>query len=121
MDEINKLFGLMGTDFNALASAMLESMIQNINEKIPDVPASFWDNYRRNLDTESLRKSYMDIYKRHFTPQEMSGLIKFYESPLGRKSVKCGQQITQESQAASEAYFNSLVKEVVEELLAENS
>jgi hypothetical protein len=121
MDETNKLFALTGTDFNVLASTMLESMIQNISEKIPDIPASFWDKHRRNLDTESLRGSYTDIYKRHFTPQEISGLIKFYESPLGRKAAKCEQQITQEGQAASEAYFNSLVKEVMEELLAEDS
>jgi hypothetical protein len=120
MNEINKLFDLMGIDFDTITSAMLESMIENVKEKIPDIPASFWDKYRKNLDTESLRTSYVDIYKRHYTQEEIADLVKFFESPLGRKSTKVELQIAQEFQAINAAYFESLAKEVVEEMLAED-
>ena len=121
MNEINKLFDSMGFDFNARVSAMLENLIENIKEKLPDIPDSFWDKYRKNLDTESLRSIYVDIYKSHYTQEEIAGLITFYESPLGRKSINANSQIAQESQAIYEAYFGSLTKEVNEELLAESS
>ena len=121
MSEINRLFDLMGLDFNAMASAVLENMIKDLDEKNMNIPASFWDKYRKNPDSESLRNLYVDIYKRHYTQEEIAGLIKFNESPIGRKSAEVNQQITQESQAISEVYFQSLIKEVVEELLAEDS
>ena len=123
MDEINKLFNLMGLDLNAVVSPMLESMAENIR-KNPDIPASFWkfwDEYRKNPDIESLRNLYVDIYKRHYTQEEIAGLIRFYETPLGRKSTEKNQQITQECQTIGAAYFESLAQEVAEELLAEDS
>lgn len=125
MNEINKLFDLMGIDINTMASTglenMIENMVNNIKEKFPDthIPESFWDKYRKNPDTESLRKLLAAIYERHYTQEEIAGLIKFYESPLGRKSVQANAQITQESQANAIAYYESLVQEVVKELIEE--
>jgi hypothetical protein len=124
--EINKLFSLMGVDFSAIASTdlepMIESMIGNLQKEFPDfsIPESFWDKYRKDPDIESLRSLYVAIYNRHYTREEIAGLIAFYESPLGRKSVQVNPQITQETQAVTQAYFESLIKETVEELIAED-
>ena len=124
-NEIRKLFNLMGTDFNALVSNWLDETIKNVKEQHPDIPESdaalFRDTIRKNIDIENLRNQYAAIYKRYFTQEEIAGLIKFYESPLGRKSINANQQITQESQAISVVYFESLSNEVIEELVAENS
>jgi len=131
MDEINKLLNLMEFDLDGMLSAMVENMVENMKEKAekeyPDIPGSFWnsfrDKFRKDLDneSESLHNLLVDIYKRHFTREEIAGLIKFYESPLGRKLNKDNQQITQEIQAKSVTYFDSLAKEVIEELIEEDS
>jgi len=120
MSEINKLFSLMNVDFNAVASAMLESMIENAKGQFPDIPTSVWDKYRKNLGAESLRNLYADIYVRHYSQNEIAGLVKFYESPLGRKSVKANLQITQESQVISETYFEALGGQIMKELHADD-
>jgi hypothetical protein len=119
--EIYRLFNAMGTDFGAIASSMLEAMIENIRKEIPTgtIPESFWDKYRKNLDTESLRSLYVAIYNRHYTREDIAGLIAFFESPLGRKSVQNNPQVGQESQTVSTAYFESLQKEIVAELIEE--
>jgi len=125
MDEIDKLFNLMGIDFNAMVSTMVEDMKENAKKQSPDIPDSFWDSFwgkfRKELDNESPRNFLVDIYKRHFTDDEIAGLIKFYESPLGHKSAKVNQQITQETQAISVSYFESLGKEIAKELIVEDS
>jgi hypothetical protein len=121
MDEINKLFNLTGLDVHAVASGMFEYLVENSKETMPDIPASYWDKYRNSLETESLYNNYVAIYKRHYTDEEIADLIKFYESPLGSKSVKANQQITQETQANAQVYFESLGKAVATELLTEDS
>ncbi|MDR0304914.1 MAG: DUF2059 domain-containing protein [Chitinispirillales bacterium] len=121
MNETHKLFYLMGFDFNVITSQMLEPMIEHVNEQIPNISDSFWDKFRNDLDAESLRKMYADIYEQHFTHKEISDLIEFHESVLGKKTVKANQQIALESQAISSAYFEALGNEVMKELLAENN
>jgi hypothetical protein len=124
-NEINKLFNMMGLDFSAIASQMLEECIKNAQEQNPDVPeseiTSFRDMFRKNMDIEILRNLYVTVYSRHYTLEEILGLIKFYESPLGRKSIQVDQKIFQETQAVTEAYYKSLAKEIFEELMEENS
>ena len=40
------------------------------------------------------------IYARHFSTDDIQGLIQFYESPLGQRVVKTMPQVTQESESA---------------------
>jgi uncharacterized protein len=40
------------------------------------------------------------VYAKNFTLEEIQGLVKFYESPLGQRVVKVLPQVIQESQAA---------------------
>jgi hypothetical protein len=124
-NEINKLLNMMGLDFNAIASQMLEVVIENIKEKNPNISASdivsFQNMAYKNMDIESLRNQYVIIYNNHYSREEIAGLIAFYESSLGRKSPLVNSQISQESDAVYQAYFESLSKEVIEELAAEDS
>jgi hypothetical protein len=123
--EIYKLFDAMGTDFGAIASEMIEamigSMIESIQEEIPDatIPESFWDKYRKNPDTESLRSLYVAIYNRRYTREDIIRLITFHESPLGRKLDQANSQLTKEIETISAAYFESIQKEILAELIEE--
>jgi len=124
-NEINKLLNMMGIDLNVVVSNWLEETIKNIQAQNPNFSASdlalFRDMIKKNVDIESLRSLYAAIYKNHFTQEEIAGLIKFYESPLGRRSIEANLKINQESQASIETYINSLAQEVAEELIEEDS
>jgi len=121
--DLNKLFDFMGVDFSLMASAMVEGLIENAKKQMPDIPASVLGKARLNLnkETENLRGRYMDIYKRHYAQEEIAGLIRFFESPLGNKYAKCGPQISQEGQSVTQAYFESLTHAVLEEMFGEGS
>ena len=124
MRGIDKLFSVMEINFNAVAETMRENMIENVKREHPEIPDSevdaFRDVFNKNADIGSLCGLYADIYERHYTQEEIVGLINYFESPLGRKSVKVNPQITQESIGLSQAYFESLSKEVMEELFEEH-
>jgi len=119
MDEINKLFSLMGVDLDAMMSAMLEEMRKNMKEECPDIPDSFMDEFSKDLDKEDLRDIQTTIYKRHFTQEDIAGLIKFYESPLCHKLAIFNSEFTRESQDATTAYYESLTTEIIKELAEE--
>jgi hypothetical protein len=64
------------------------------------------------VDIDSLLYQMVPIYSRYYTREEITGLIAFYETPLGRKFVKEVPQILQEGGAANQAWIQRLVEEM---------
>jgi hypothetical protein len=122
-NEINKLFNMMGFNFGAIASQMLEAGIENAQEQNPNFTEADFTELRyvtsHNKAIEILRTQYATVYNRHYSREEIAGLIAFYESPVGCKSVQANPQIDQDIGSAFQDYFNSLRKEVEDELTAE--
>ena len=122
---IDRLLNLMGIDFNAIVSNWLDETIKNINAQNPSIPESelalFRETLRQNIDIKELHNRYAAIYNRYFTQDEIAELIKFYENPLGQKALAADQQINQDIQAISVAYFESISNEVIQEMVAEES
>ena len=114
----------MNIDFNAIVSNWLDETIKNVKEQHPDVPEDYITLFRetilKNLDIENMRNHYAAVYKRYFSQEEISRFIAFYENPLGKKSAKVNPQITQESMVHCQAYIDSLVKEVLEEIFTDD-
>jgi hypothetical protein len=121
MDIIEKLFTLMGIDFHAIAIFMLDSFIENLKQ-MPDayvIPKEFWEKKRNNIDFRELKKGYIEVYAQRYTLEEISQLIKFYESPIGKKSLIANQKITQEIQENMQIFFEKLGEEVANEIFEE--
>ena len=126
MNEVDRLFAVSKMDFNEIALNIFENMVSNIKGKFseipdaPDIPDSFWDKYRNNLDVDGLRMMLKNIYQRHLTPDEISGIIKFWESPIGQKSKQAEPIINEKIQQIGNAYFEALASEVIKEMIEEN-
>ena len=54
------------------------------------------------------------VYAKHFTNEELDGLIAFYESPVGAKTVRVMPQITREAMQIGQAWGQSLGPTIVE-------
>ncbi|AND68671.1 hypothetical protein ATSB10_12170 [Dyella thiooxydans] len=81
--QVRELMGLFGTD--RMFQQMNAQMAAMMGKQLPCVPASYWNGFLDDQATRELSAKLVPIYQRHFTEQDVRGLLKFYRSPLGKK------------------------------------
>lgn len=83
--QVRELFQLMHMDrmFDQMNTQMGGVMAQ----AVPCVPATYWQGFIDAHGGEQLLTQMVPIYQRHFTAEDVSGLLKFYRSPLGQKVI----------------------------------
>jgi len=83
VSQIRELMGMFGTQ--RMFQQMNAQMAEMMGKQLPCVPAGFWNGFLDDAATRDLTDKLVPIYQRHFTEQDVRGLLKFYRSPLGRK------------------------------------
>jgi uncharacterized protein len=68
---------------------------------------------------KTTREIYAPLFERHYTEDEVKGLIAFYKSPLGKKVLKVMPSMTAEALAKSNEVVNPKIMDVVQEIIAE--
>jgi hypothetical protein len=104
--DLKKLFKLMQTDkmIDGMMNNILPTLKQQARTQIQGADASKkFDRYMDFLmaETKELCKKLVDeemvkIYDKHFTQEEVKDLIKFYESPTGKKILDVTPDITKD-------------------------
>lgn len=69
-------------------------------EQLPKFMETFSQKYVPNAPASAVTDAIVPIYAKAFTMEEIQGLTKFYESPLGQHAVQVMPQVSQESQFA---------------------
>jgi len=62
----------------------------------------------------------VSVYDKHFTHEEIKGLLQFYGSPLGQKVAAEMPKISREIQSATRAAGDKAAKEALAELKRQN-
>lgn len=101
---IRRLLELTGAAKLALQS--MEQMVPSQRAVNPQVPAAFWDAFLAHArrDVSQLVDSLVPVYAAHFTKAELDELVRFYESPIGRRMSAVQPMITQESMQAGQRW-----------------
>lgn len=73
------------------------------NEKGQAFVTSFVSNYQKKYDTDQVSEQLVGIYDKHYSEQEIKGLLQFYGSPLGQRVAAEMPRISQEIQTAARA------------------
>jgi hypothetical protein len=74
--SVDKMFGQM----NAQMAGVM-------GQQLPCVPAGYWQNFVDADGVKQLTERMIPIYQKHFTADEVAGLLKFYRSQLGQKVI----------------------------------
>lgn len=59
-------------------------------------------------EMDKLNEKIVDIYAKHYTPEDVKELLAFYNSPLGKKLTSKTQEITPEALNASTEFQTSI-------------
>lgn len=126
--DIRRLLEVTGT--KALMTQMMQSMITGLKpmlintlppgdyrEKLADL---FFARFQEKADLQHLLDLAVTAYDRHFSDDEIKGLIKFYESPLGKKLVSEQPQLMEDITTANREWGQQLGRESMQEVLTEH-
>ena len=112
--DIRKLLKVSGQ--GELGIQAMGQMIGSFKQAMPHVPAEFWDEFMKEVDADDLVDLVVPIYAKHFTREDIQGLIKFYQSPLGKKFTSKQGVIMQESMAAGQIWGEGISKKLLKRL-----
>jgi hypothetical protein len=79
-----------------------------------------WGNFQKNFDQQRALQQIAAIYDKHFTDDEIKGLVDFYSSPLGQKFAAESPKINKEIQAVQASATNSATRESLLTLKSQN-
>ena len=126
--DIRRLLELTGA--KTLALQTMSTMEQSIKplmtnslppgeyrDKLIDL---FFAKFRSKADVQRLVDIAVPVYDKYLSGEEVKGLIKFYETPLGQKTVKTLPQLIGEIQGQTRAWGENLGRESMLEVLAEH-
>ena len=126
--DIERLLDLTG--FKTIVTGTIDSAMQTIRpllvsslppgeyrEKLIDL---FVDKFHSQADAQQVLELVVPIYDKHFSDEEIRGLIKFYETPLGQKAVSVLPQVSNEAREAGKTWGGKVGRDSMQEVLAEH-
>jgi hypothetical protein len=113
-EKIRELLRVTGS--GRLAVQVIDQMLGSFRQAMPDVPAAFWDDFRREARPEDLEELIVPIYASHYDEADIQGLLDFYASPVGRKMLKETPGVVSESMEAGRKWGGDLARKIVEKL-----
>ena len=93
--EIRKLIELTGAA-NISADA-LQKMIEPLKASYPQVPEEFWNTFIHEVHSDELIDLVIPIYDKYYTRDEIQELTRFYQSPVGQKTIKVLPKLSAEA------------------------
>ena len=113
-DDIKRLLELTGGA--RMGDHALDRLFEIQRDALPEIPAEVWDEARRSFETGELAEVLAGVWDRHFTHEEILGLIAFYKSPLGTRLREMQPQLLQESLFAGEEWGRRALERLQERL-----
>jgi hypothetical protein len=90
------------------------------NDKGQAFVNAFAASYQKKFDVDQVTDQLVAIYDKHFTEDEIKGLLQFYGSPLGQKVAAEMPKVGRETQAAIRAAGAKAAKDSLAEMKQEN-
>ena len=105
-----------------MGAALATQMSQRLARTRPDIPKQLLDAVPEivvsvfDANATALTESIIPVYHRNFTAEDIKGLIQFYSTPLGQKSIQVMPAVLQESMTAGRKWADSVLPQVQEQL-----
>jgi hypothetical protein len=107
---------------NAAVEQSREKLLASVpnSEKGQAFVNAFAASYGKKFDVDQVTNQLVAVYDKHFSDDEIKGLLQFYGSPLGQKVAAEMPKIGRETQAAIRAANTKAAKDALAELKQQN-
>jgi uncharacterized protein len=82
----------------------LRQIIAPLRAGFPQVPNEFWDSFVKEVRSDELIDLVVPIYDRYYTLEEIGDLTRFYQSPVGQKTIKVLPKLSAEAIEAGQEW-----------------
>ena len=108
-DTLKLLFKYSGT-LEAYQTAV-KQMLDMFKAQNPEIDSKIWADLEKEfleVSLDDLIEMLAPVYERHLTISDLKEIIKFYQTPVGRKYAKETPAITQESMLVGAEWGNKI-------------
>ena len=113
-EKIRTLLTISGTGKNGLQ--VIQLLLENYKKTMPNIPASFWDEFTKSLNADELVELLIPVYDKHFSESEIEALIVFYQSDIGKKFVEKQPLIANDGAEAGRKWGERIAKKIADKL-----
>jgi hypothetical protein len=82
---VRQLIEVMGI---GIGGKQIDAILKVLKKGSPAVPPVVWDDLRKQLATEEFTSLQVALFRKHFSLDEIRGLLAFYGSPLGQRYLQ---------------------------------
>ena len=90
------------------------------NDKGQAFVNTFISTYQKKYDVDQFTEQLVGIYDKHYSDEEIKGLLQFYGSPLGQKVAAEMPKINHETQEAARAASSKAAKDSLQAVKDQN-
>lgn len=112
--NIRKLLEVTGAA--QLSKQVMDQLIPSFKQTAPNVPEEFWTAFMDEIDMDELINKIVPLYDKYYSNEELIQLIKFYETPVGKKVVSVTPVLMQESMMIGQQWGFEISQKVIEKL-----
>ena len=94
----------------------MKQMITLYKQSYGGVPDEFWDEFMKEITASELTDLIVPIYMKFYDHEDIKGLIEFYNTPLGQKTVSVLPQITSESMLVGQEWGAMIGERITQRL-----
>jgi len=115
-EKVVQLLELMGSKKNM--APVMDQVMGYFKKGFPAVDSTFWDEASKeaNGDMDNLLNSLVPIYEKYYTESDIDELVKFYNSPVGKKVIAVMPQVLQESMVVGSEWGKKMAAHVLEKM-----
>jgi hypothetical protein len=114
--DIRKLLALTGAA--QLGNQVMHQVLEQFKKGMPNVPPAFWAELSTELNADDLMEKLIPVYDRHLSAQEVKDIIKFYETPSGKKLLAAQPAMVTESTTIGQEWGRDIAERVLKKLQA---
>ncbi len=111
---VQKLLDITGT--TDVAKDVIAESITQYRQMYPKVPADVWVDVQAGVNANGLTERLAPLYEKHFSYDEIQGMLAFYETPLGQKLLTSMPELAQSTDQISRQWGQDLGNQIVEKL-----
>src|SRR5271157_4538379 len=115
LKNIRKLIVLLGG--LDVQKRSLQDELASLREKVPRLRAEDGEALAKEVDEKEIQPlidNLVPVYDKYLTDEEVSELLKFYESPTGKRVAQALPQMREESRRITLEWRQSLVKKLMD-------
>ncbi|HYL65198.1 MAG TPA: DUF2059 domain-containing protein [Candidatus Methylomirabilis sp.] len=125
---IRRLFDVQGTkeSMRQVMAGMTANMKPILESSLPpgeyrtQLIDLFLQRFQAKLTIDQLMELAVPVYDKYFSLEEIDGLTKFYQTPLGKKAISVLPQVLLETQSAGSKLGQQIGRQAMMEVLAEH-